>query len=268
MSRHTLCSIALAVLLFVLWIPIASAAPLRDRISSFPDWHSKPPVKPANQDIFYPDWLAGTWQVKSTLVDLVAPLAPSIVSPGFDSNRTYINQPVVFNVRFAKRNNSSSILSVLNVSKPISVVIADRAFNSLNIARAYLDDPSEPSNTDRTVLAVKVDPTSPNKQITLLRDGYQLTSTITGRATETPSSKEFITTEIVQQVFRGTAQPSLNQVETTTAYQHHPTPPTIDADQITAIYLSPQDPNYFKAGETPVALYRYRLEFYPSPPNP
>ncbi|MBW4542643.1 MAG: hypothetical protein KME43_26465 [Myxacorys chilensis ATA2-1-KO14] len=97
----------------------------------------------------------------------------------------------------------------------------------------------------------------------MLRDDYQLTSTITGRATETPNAKEFITTEVFQQVFRGAAQPYLNQVETTTAYQHHDEARMIDADQITAIYLSPQDPDYFKAGEAPVALYRYRLEFYP-----
>jgi hypothetical protein len=28
-------------------------------------------------------------------------------------------------------------------------------------------------------------------------------------------------------------------------------------------YLSPQDPDYFTAGSVPVALYRYRLEFFP-----
>lgn len=37
--------------------------------------------------------------------------------------------------------------------------------------------------------------------------------------------------------------------------------PIIEADQVTAVYLSPQDPNYFKAGSRPVALYRYKLEF-------
>jgi hypothetical protein len=34
----------------------------------------------------------------------------------------------------------------------------------------------------------------------------------------------------------------------------------ISAEQITAIYLSPQDPDYFKAGDRPVALYRYHLD--------
>jgi hypothetical protein len=81
---------------------------------------------------------------------------------------------------------------------------------------------------------------------------------------EAPAVDQFITTELFQQVFRGTDQPYLNQVETTTDYHRQAdSAMPIVADQITAIYLSPKDPNYFKAGETPVALYRYKLEFLP-----
>ncbi len=223
-------------LLSLLLASPAYAGALSDRVSSFPDWHNKPPVDRAIGDLFYPDWIAGNWRVKSTLIDLVAPLAPKIVTPGFESNRQSVNQPIEFEVRF-----------VPNAKK----VIADRAFNGLNIARAYLGD--------RVVLSVKVDPNSPNKQITVLRDNRILTSTITERAIETPDPKHFITSEIFQQVFRSASQPYLNQVETTTAYQFLDR--KIAADQITAIYLSPQDPDYFNAKNTPVALYRYRLEF-------
>lgn len=220
----------------------AWAGSLVDRVAAFPDWRNKPLTERAVGDLFYPSWIAGTWRVKSTLIDLAAPLAPEIITPGFQSNRSLINQPIAFDVRFTKQ-----------LSKP---VIADRAFNGLNIARAYLGD--------RAVLAVKVDPKSPNKQITLLSNDRALTSTITERAIETPTPDQFITTELFQQVFRGAAQPYLNQVETTTKYQYLlEKKASIVADQITAIYLSPQDPNYFRAGDTPVALYRYRLEFLP-----
>ena len=218
------------------------AGALLDRVSTFPDWHNKPPVDRAVGDLTYPNWIAGTWRVKSTLIDLVAPLAPKIVTPGFESNRAYVNQPIEFNVRFTPQ--------------PQSKVVADRAFNGLNIARAYLGD--------RAVLSVKVDPNSPNKQITVLRDDRILTSTITGRATETPAANQFITSEVFQQVFRGTSQPYLNQVETTTAYNYLANRTlAIAANQLTAIYLSPQDPDYFKTRNTPVALYQYRLEFFP-----
>ena len=62
----------------------------------------------------------------------------------------------------------------------------------------------------------------------------------------------------------------LNEVETTTAYRvveggenGDSASKRIEADQVTAIYLSPKDPDYFAAGGHPVALYRYRLELLP-----
>jgi hypothetical protein len=161
-------------------------------------------------------------------------------------------------------------------------IVSDRAYNGMSLAKAYLGD--------RAVLAVKVDPSNPNRQITLLRSESpelpfserQLVSTVTARAIESPDRDRFLTSEIFAQEFRGTPQLYFNEVENTTAYQHYSSnpgeleksaKPPIAADQVTAIYLSPQDPDYFKTipdgnflGEPqPVALYRYRLEFQPNP---
>ncbi len=202
----------------------------------------------------------------STLTDLVAPLAPEIVTPGFESNRQYLNQPIASQVRFVPASTLPGSKAGLPLSFPLKSlvgdpVVADRAFNGLNLARAYLGN--------QAVLSVDVDPTSPNRQVTRLKEGRELISVVTGRAIETSSDDRFITTELFQQVFRGVPQPYLNQVETTTAYNHQPSAKApIVADQITAIYLSPQDPQYFKANhasakpphDRPVALYRYRLE--------
>jgi hypothetical protein len=256
----------------------AQAEPLADRLAQFPAWESKPPVTAAEGDLVYPDWMEGTWKATSTLVDLVAPLAPEVVTPGFDSNRRYLDRPVSFPVRF-QAISQPSILSTPATQTAISsrflplktrngyegtastilktpIVVADRAFNGLNIGRAYLGD--------RAIESVKVDPNSPNRQITSLRTGRQLISVVTGRATETPSPDRFIATEVSNQVFRGTPQPYFNQVETTTAYHLLASPSlAIEADQVTAVYLSPQDADYFKALERPVALYRYRLELLP-----
>ncbi|MEP0868515.1 hypothetical protein NDA01_01725 [Trichocoleus desertorum AS-A10] len=256
-------------ILIMLWQPIAQAGPLGDRIAAFPQWQEQPPVQAAKGDLVYPEWLAGNWDVTSTLVDLVAPLAPEVITPGFESNRQYLQQPVQFRVRFAPAATSNKPKSLLlPTTRPENgvEVVADRAFNGLNIAKAYLGD--------RAVLAVKVDPHSPNRQITLLRGDRQLISIVTGRATETPQADQFITTEVFQQQFRGAPQLYFNQVETTTSYQKSAQKsaaaenPAIVADQITAVYLSPQDPDYFKAGglsnRRPVALYRYRLDFFPA----
>ncbi|PSB22126.1 hypothetical protein C7B65_01605 [Phormidesmis priestleyi ULC007] len=250
-----ICSLLFSIIWLFCSAP-AQAETLAERVAAFPDWQSKPTVQTAEGDLAYPAWLAGTWRVKSTLVDLVAPL-PGLTTPGFESNRDYLNQPIEFDVRFVRQKSVktaiASILKSLQSKSGETEVVADRAFNGLNLAKAYLGD--------RAVLAVKVDPSSPNRQITLLRGDRQLVSIVNARAVETPAADQFITTEIFQQVFRGASQPYLNQVETTTAYKRGS---AIEANQITAVYLSPQDPDYFKAGETPVALYRYRLEFLPA----
>jgi hypothetical protein len=247
---------------------VALAGSLSDRLAQFPHWQTLPPLTAAQGDLSYPDWFAGTWTVTTTLVDLVAPLAPDLTTPGFDSNRQYLNQPITFQARFVPAISvtlARRLSAVPTERKAFTPkIVADRAFNGLNLANAYLK--SDQKSVESPVLAVKVDPTNPNRQITLLRPDRQLVSTVTGRATETPRANHFITTELFQQEFRGLPQPYFNRVETTTDYQQQTSrieaaQPAIVADQITAIYLSPQDPNYFQAGDRPVALYRYRLEF-------
>ncbi len=226
------------VLVVVFWSGVAQAGQLESRLASFPHWQ-KLSVQSAQGDLVYPDWMAGTWNVTSTLVDLVAPLAPNVVTPGFESNRHSLNVPISFTVRFVWESSQK--------------LVADRAFNGLNLARAYLG---------RSVIAVKVDPTSPNRQITLLKSDRTLISLVTGRATESLPNNKFITAEVFQQLFKSGSQPYFNEVESTTAYQYLPNL-AIEADQVTAVYLSPQEADYFKANSQPVALYRYRLEFSP-----
>ncbi|ABA23950.1 conserved hypothetical protein [Trichormus variabilis ATCC 29413] len=251
-------SCCLIIFLLLGWNGDANAGELSERLAHFPQWKKLTSVQPAKGDLAYPKWMAGTWEVKSTLVDLAAPLAPDIVTPGFEGNREQLNQPVSFLVRFIEVQPPTIGLKFLpQIDAKSTIVVADRVFNSLNLARSYLGD--------EAVLAVKVDPDSPNRQITFLRGERQLISIVTARATETAADSKFITTEVFQQLFKGGSLPYLNSVESTTAYHKLSTSsPRIEADQVTAVYLSPQDPNYFNAGDRPVALYRYRLEFFPT----
>lgn len=78
----------------------AKAGELAGRLADFGHWQKLTSVKPAQGDLIYPNWMKGTWKVKSTLVDLVAPLAPDIISPGFENNRKQLYQPISFLVRF------------------------------------------------------------------------------------------------------------------------------------------------------------------------
>ncbi|HLO86215.1 MAG TPA: hypothetical protein VK203_14575 [Nostocaceae cyanobacterium] len=244
------------ILGFLFFSGDAKAGELAERLAKFPQWEKITSVKPAEGDLIYPDWMAGNWKVTSTLVDLAAPLAPDIITPGFESNRRQLNQPVSFLVRFVKTKQPISGLKIIpRIDNQSQIVVADRAFNSLNLLKASLGD--------QTGLSVKVDPQSPNRQITILGN-RQLVTLITARATENPADGRFITTEVFQQLFKGAARPYFNSVESTTAYSLlSSSHPAITADQVTAVYLSPQDPAYFQAGSRPVALYRYRLEFFP-----
>lgn len=238
-----------------LWSGAAIAGVLSDRLAQFPDWQGKPTLEVATDDLRYPAWMAGTWQVTSTLVNLVAPLAPKIETPGFAGNQKYLNQTVDFQVKFRAGTRAFWGLPGGNFTTS-QQVMADRAFNGLQISRAYLGD---------RILSVRVKSRNPNEQVTQIRtnDGQQqqLVSLVTQRGSEIPHPDQFVASEISQQVFRGTIPPYINQVETTTLYQK--LDKQIKGEQITAIYLSPQDRNYWQSGDRPVALYRYKLQLMP-----
>lgn len=240
------------ILLLLSTTPAAQAGELTERLAKFPHWQSKPGVELPNGELIYPSWMEGTWSVTSTLIEQVAPLAPAIVTPGFVENSKYLNQAVEFKVRFYKNYFFNTKTSVIPAAVPKKLpIVPDRAFNGLNIAQAYLGGDQ--------IITVKVDPNNPNQQITYLSPQGKVISQVTGRKTEEIDDNRFIATEMIKQIFRRQGKIYFNEVETTTAYLLTESG-KIQGEQITAIYLSPQDPNYFKAVNHPVALYRYNLE--------
>ncbi|MEM9771883.1 MAG: DUF6816 family protein, partial [Cyanobacteria bacterium P01_D01_bin.73] len=210
-------------------------------------------------DLEYPEWMAGHWQISSTLVDLKAPLAPDIVTPGFEGNRELVDQSIEFAVKFIPRQ-SLPALGLLGKGamrrSNTPTIVADRAYNGQQIAEAYLGE--------KFVTKVEADPATPNEQLVTLAGGRQLVSNVVERGSETPSAADFIATEVVQQTFQtpGEDPVYLNTVETTNAYHYHPDEQfPITADQYSAIYLSPRDASYAIAKKKPVALYHYTLTF-------
>jgi hypothetical protein len=234
-------------------------------MTQYPHWH-EPQLTQHKGELTYPEWFRGEWTATSTLLEQVAPLAPAIVTPGFEGNRKYLDRPISFPVRFRSPDvDRRAKVSVLNLPRiaPIQseayLIVADRAFNGMSIATAYLGRD--------LVRSVKVDPHNPTRQITQLAHDRQLVSFVTGFEDEMVSPESFLATEVSQQIFSGDSNIYLNTVETTTSYQFSATPtPKITATQISAIYLSPQDPDYFRALDPrnrPVALYKYRLDLVP-----
>jgi hypothetical protein len=260
--RMLFCSIVLTLWLNGLPTASANPGPLQLRLEQFPDWRSPPVLQPAKADLYYPEWMSGQWKVTSTLVDLAAPLAPTIVTPGFEDSQKLLQKPVTFEVKFGP----APAVAPLIPSSPFPVgmispsndttpqIVADRTYNGMSLATALLGKD--------VVQAIKIDPRSPNRQIAFFQNGQQLVTQISKRGAETPSSSEFVSSELYQQFFSNDTQIYFNQVENTIAYRLKMTnPPLIEADQVTAIYLSPQDPDYFQAKTQPVTLYRYQLQF-------
>jgi hypothetical protein len=250
----------------------AVASVLSDRIDRYPNWDRPVQIVQHEGELTYPEWFRGRWMATSTLLEQIAPLAPEVVTPGFESNRQYINKPIEFAVQFIPTNPQNAIsflplnLPRLQSSLPTPKIVADRAFNGLNIATAYLGAAN--------VKFVKVDAQNPTKQITQLTQDRELETFVTGfdsetqrlRQREIPNSDRFIATELSQQIFRTSSTIYLNTVETITSYQLLPTPtPRITATQISAIYLSPQDPDYFRTLGRAVAVYKYQLDLVPTP---
>jgi hypothetical protein len=265
-SRVEILSWIVAILVWLSSSQVSIAATLSQRMADFPQWQSQPQIGKLEGQLIYPQWFKGRWLATSTLIEQIAPLAPDLVTPGFDRNQTYLDRPIDFKVQFIPLEVRATPTSLLNLPHPnksmpqsgsyandLAQIVPDRAYNGYNISVAYL-------GADK-VRSVKVDPQNPTKQITQLEGDRQLVSIVTGFAKELPNPNNFIATELSQQIFRSDTQIYLNTVETTTNYQFSIAPtPKITATQITAIYLSPQDPNYFRALNRPVALYKYQLE--------
>jgi hypothetical protein len=262
MLKKILLIIGAIAILF--WTNPAQAGTLAERLAAFPTWPNAQQLQTTGE-LTYPQWLAGEWAVTSTLVDRIAPLAPQIVPPSFQRSQSELDRPTTFRVRFGSTTTNVSAGISVNQKSPPSKILIDRVFNIEQIANTYLG-----ANAIQKIRSFQ---TPEVVQVTELRDGTILTAKVTGYRSETPFDRlpatgsgrrkaapdpdRFIATEIQQQLIAG-QRSTANTIETLTSY-HRLDPEHIQADQITATYLSPQDPSYFQAAGQPIILYRYQL---------
>jgi hypothetical protein len=254
MLKKILLVIGAIAILF--WTNPAQAGTLAERLAAFPTWPAAQQLQ-TKGELTYPQWLAGEWVVTSTLVDRIAPFAPQIVPPSFQRSQSELDRPTTFRVRFGSTTTNVSAGISVNQKSSSSKILIDRVFNIEQIANTYLG-----ANAIQKIRSFQ---TPEVVQVTELRDGTILTAKVTGYRSETPFDRlkaapiadRFIATEIQQQLIAG-QRSTANTIETLTSY-HRLDPQNIQADQITATYLSPQDPSYFQAAGQPVILYRYQL---------
>lgn len=236
---------------FFLNISRVNANTLDQRISQYPHWDHKLSLPTPTQELIFPDWFEGTWNVTSTLKEQIAPFSPQFKTPSFDSNEVYIDKNIDFLVKFIPTILTPKINNfVPTIINNKQVIIPDRAFNGLSIAQAYLGV--------ENVKQVIINKFNSTEQKTVFKQNNELISTVIGRQQETISLDNFIASEITRQFFRRPNSVYLNLVETTTKY-HLINDNEIEGKQITAVYLSTEDPDYFLAIEQPVALYYYTL---------
>jgi hypothetical protein len=250
------------LILILLWTPGTAAASglanstlrdlpnttLRERLQQFPNWPEVSGLRTTGE-LTYPQWFAGEWLVTSVLTTRVAPLAPEIVSPGFDRSQQDLDRPYRFRVRYGSSTTAKAPGLEVRQQDSLDSIKIDRAFNIEQIANAYLG-----ANVVESVRAFRQPAVV---QVTKLRNGTVLKAIVTGYRSESPTPQKFITSEVQQQIFQG-QQTTANRVETLTSYQQQ-NPQNITAEQVTATYLSPQDPDFFRAAGRPITLYRYRL---------
>ena len=118
------------------------------RAAQWPEWSLPAPLpRPERQDLIYPAWFAGRWQVSSGAISFEA---------------RFCQQPEVMG----------------QPGRSERAVVGDRAFNALSIGKAVLGE---------QLLAVRSDPANPNRQIALLADRQELESQVVGRRSETPA---------------------------------------------------------------------------------
>ena len=158
---------------------------LEQRFESWPQWSLPAPLpRPrTKQDLIYPDWFAGRWQVTSEALD--------------DSGQAIPNdRPLVHEVRFLQNRRSE--------------LIGDRPFNAAAVGKALLGE---------QLLSVEQDPNQVNRQLARFRDDVLLETTVIGRRETSPkAASDFFSDELVLQILHGPGAPRLSRIETLTHY--------------------------------------------------
>jgi len=191
------------------------------------------------QDLYYPDWFEGTWQLTSTLTDLTAPLGVEYTNPtSFAKSQRERGQPLTYFVRFYRNDQGR--------------MIADRVFNTIAAIQA--------SQGQGSVLEVILDVNQPDRQLIRLSGNRRGELYITRRHSEHPTPTRFNSLEFYRQVLGSLNRiPVTKDVETTTLYRQI-NGDTLEATQLIAVFLVPTDERYFASTGRAVTIYRYALK--------
>ena len=159
---------------------------LEERFSNWPEWTLPAPLpRPrSRQDLIYPSWFDGTWEVRSEQLD-------------DQGHRQSGDEPLLHQARFRLNQRGD--------------LVGDRVFNARSIGEALLG---------AQLLRVEQDPDQVNRQLARLKGDRMLETTVIGRRESNPSEGSvFFSDELALQVLHGPAAPRISRIETLTRYE-------------------------------------------------
>ena len=159
---------------------------LEQRFSNWPEWTLPAPLpRPrGRQDLIYPSWFDGTWEVRSEQLD-------------DQGHRQSGDEPLLHQARFRLNQRGD--------------LVGDRVFNARSIGEALLGD---------QLLRVEQDPDQVNRQLARLKGDRMLETTVIGRRESNPRKRlVFFSDELALQVLHGPAAPRISRIETLTRYE-------------------------------------------------
>ena len=165
-------------------------------------------------DIFYPSWFKGLWDVSSKTVDITAPCGPTLFGGMYQTTvDKEVGQSIQYKARFVSSSSNDDI-------------IADREYNVQSIVSATMMSSSS-SNDGSPIMDIRL--ATPHLftcylggnafRVDMLES--QRAQSNNNNSMDNEATKEFICSEIVQQIVTSTQQQQqrIKLVETTTIYQ-------------------------------------------------
>ena len=200
---------------------------LETRLEAWPSWPDPAPLpRPrTNQDLVYPDWFEGLWEVES--LDLLA-----------NGTANVDVSPLQHLAQFQRNQHDD--------------VVGNRPFNARAVGQALLG---------KQLLSVEQAPDQVNRQLARLSDDRFLETTVIGRKQTPIEASVFLSDELVLQVMHGARAPRLSRIETLSRYQ--PCPDDSTAESIGRICVEQWQQTYPAPGEASESFVqrasRYKL---------
>lgn len=237
------------------------------------------------QDVYYPSYLFGSWEVESTLVQKIYPFGPNFVPSrslveGSPRNRNeQVGSTTKYQAHYFSMTADGSKAAKSDGATPVDLslgleknkIIGDRRFNSISMSRAYqqltpIEEVGWDYNSDPTRLSIRFAPAPVADDMRPLgqRKGEVY---LNARQTELTQDGSFCAAERSRSVVVGPGIVTAMDQESVTEFEPRSNG-TVQAISRVAVYLTP-NPNsregvlWQQVGGRAVAFFDYKWEMKP-----